>query len=221
MKGLVAGLDCTGETFSVGLVRDGQVLAESGGLSPRSHLKLLLPALVDCAARADVSLRGLQAVAVTTGPGSFTGLRLGIVTARTMAQVLGCPVVPVPTLEALALNAPSAPCVWAALDARRGEVFAASFAVAGGEARRLSPDRAYTPSALAAEAAGAVVVGSAAARYASELAGCELLPPVYAQIRGSVVALLGARGQAVPVFDLAPAYMREAEVQIHTAGGPS
>lgn len=217
MSGVVAGFDCTGETFSVALVRGGEVLAEAGGLSPRSHLKLLLPALVECASRAEVPLKSLEAVAVTTGPGSFTGLRLGIVTARTLAQVLGCPVVPVSTLEALALNVPSGPRVVAALDARRGEIFAASFAVCGGVATRLTEDRAWRPAELAAEFAGtgAVLVGSAGARYARELAGLELLPPAYAQIRGSAVAFLGARGSAVPVFDLMPAYMRAAEVQIH------
>lgn len=218
---MIAGIDCTGETFSVALVRGGEVLAEAGGLSPRSHLRLLLPALVECAARAGVSLRSLEAVAVTTGPGSFTGLRLGIVTARTIAQVLGCPVVPVSTLEALALNVPSAPRVVAALDARRGEIFAGSFAVSAGIASRLTEDGAYTPSALAAAFPDCVIVGSAAQRYAAELAapGVELLPPAYSLIRGSSVALLGARGSAVPVFDLAPSYMRAAEVQIHGVGG--
>lgn len=223
MSGPIAGFDCTGETFSVALVRDGEVLAEAGGLSPRSHLRLLLPALVECASRAGVPLSALAGVAVTTGPGSFTGLRLGIVTARTVAQVLGCPVIPVSTLEALALNVGSSPRVVAALDARRGEIFAATFAVSAGEAVRLTEDAGWTPSDLAASLAGtgAVVVGSAAARYAAELAvpGVELLPPAYAQIRGSAVARLGARGSAVPIFDLAPSYMRAAEVQIHSSSG--
>lgn len=225
MSGVVAGLDCTGESFSVALLRGEECLAEAGGYSPRAHLRLLFPALEECAARAGVRLRELEGVAVTTGPGSFTGLRLGIVTARTFAQVLGCAVIPVDTLEALALNAPDGERVVAGLDARRGEIFAACFRTSGGVAERLTEDLAYTPGDLARacrEWGGAVVVGSAATRYAAELGaveGVRLLPPLYAQIRGSVVARLGRKGSPVAPFDLVPKYLRSAEVQVH--GGPA
>lgn len=229
MSALLAGLDCTGDSFSVALVRGEECLAEAGGWSPRAHLRLLFPALEECAARAGVRLRDLEGVAVTAGPGSFTGLRLGIVTARTLAWTLGCPAVAVDTLEALALNIPEAPRVVAGLDARRGEIFAASFRTVGGEAEGLDGVRAWAPRDLAqamADAGGGVLVGSAAARYAEifrEVPGVSLAPPLYGQVRGSVVARLGlrilARGGAVAPLELAPTYLRSAEVQVH--GGPS
>ena len=224
MNELVAGLDCSGESFSVALLRGQECLAEVGALSPRGQLRQLFPALEDCAARAGVDLSELQAVAVTSGPGSFTGLRLGIVTARTLAQALGCSLVAVSTLEALALNAPESGRVVAGLDARRGEIFAAFFRTEGGRAVRLTEDRPYRPEELARELAssgGGLVVGSAAARYAAELGveGVRLLPPLYAQVRGAVVARLGqealAAGRTVAPFDLAPQYLRSAEVQVH------
>jgi tRNA threonylcarbamoyladenosine biosynthesis protein TsaB len=218
---LVAGLDCTGETYSVALMRGADCLAESGGTSARAHLRLLFPALTECASRAGVRLADLDRVAVTAGPGSFTGLRLGIVTARTMAQVLGCRVVPVDTLEALAWNVPDSPRVVAALDARRGEIFAACFETRAGECLRLTEDRAFTPEELAGALeswGGGVLVGSAAARYGpvlSQVPGVRVLPPVFAQIRGSAVALAGRRADPVAALDLAPTYLRSAEVQLH------
>ncbi len=221
MRGLVAGLDCTGESYSVALVQGHDCLAESGGLSPRAHLRLLFPALLDCAARAGINLRDVEAVAVTTGPGSFTGLRLGIVTARTMAQVLKCGVVPVDTLQALALNAPDSRLVVPGLDARRGEVFAASFRTEAGKAERLTEDRAYTPEGLARALeswGGGVVLGSAALRYAEVLGrvpGVRLLPAAFSQVRGTMVARLGQHAEAVAPFELAPRYLRSAEVQVH------
>jgi len=221
VRGLVAGVDCTGESYSVALIQGRVVLAESGGLSPRSHLRLLFPALLECATRAGVRLREVQAVAVTAGPGSFTGLRLGIVTVRTMAQVLGCALVPVDTLQALALNAPDHERVVAGLDARRGEIFAASFCTRGGQARRLTEDRAFTPEELARALeswGGGVVLGSAVGRYGDLLGrvpGVRLLPEAFCQVRGAMVALLGQDGREVAPFELAPGYLRSAEVQVH------
>ena len=113
---LVLGLDCSGESFSVAVVRQGQALAERGGYSPRSHLRRLFPDLKGCLEEIGASFKEVGAVAVTVGPGSFTGLRLGVVTARTIAQVTGCALVGVNTLEALAqaqllVIAPSNPLV--------------------------------------------------------------------------------------------------------------
>jgi tRNA threonylcarbamoyladenosine biosynthesis protein TsaB len=218
---LVAGLDCTGETCSVALMRGEECLAESGGASARAHLRLLFPTLLECASRAGVRLADLDRVAVTAGPGSFTGLRLGIVMARTMAQVLGCRVVPVDTLEALARNVPDSPRVVAALDARRGEIFAACFETRAGECRRLTADRAFTPEELAGALeswGGGLLLGSAAARYGpllGQVPGVRVLPPIFAQIRGSAVALAGRRVEPVAALELAPTYLRSAEVQLH------
>ncbi len=221
MSALLAGLDCTGETWSVALVRGSECLAECGGLNARAHLRWLFPALVDCASRSGVRLADLESVAVTSGPGSFTGLRLGIVTARTMAQVLGCPVRPVDTLEALAWNVPESPRVVAALDARRGEVFAACFQTGTGGCLRLTEDRAFTPEELAGALeswGGGVLVGSGAVRYSpvlEKVPGVRILPPVFAQIRASAVALAGQRQAPLNPLDLVPTYLRSAEVQLH------
>jgi tRNA threonylcarbamoyladenosine biosynthesis protein TsaB len=111
------------------------------GERPR-HTACLLPLVSDVLARASTSWGELERIAVGVGPGSFTGLRIGISTARALAQVLAIPLVAVPTLESLALavvhrNPAGGPdAVVSVLDARRGEVFAAAWSIVDG---RLSP----------------------------------------------------------------------------------
>ena len=221
---LIAGMDCTGESFSVAVWRDGVCLAETGGFTPRSHLRLFFPALVECLERAELKVSDLSAVAVTVGPGSFTGVRLGVVTARTIAQASGCRLVPVDALEALALNAPGIPVVMAGLDARRGEIFGAFFDTTGEFPHRLCEDRVFKPEeCLEAmrERGCRAAVGSAVSRYRQLLSGCEgacMLPDILAQIRGSMVARLGIRGlsegRTAEPFELDPIYLRAAEVQV-------
>ncbi|MBQ7568471.1 tRNA (adenosine(37)-N6)-threonylcarbamoyltransferase complex dimerization subunit type 1 TsaB [bacterium] len=226
LNDLIAGLDCTGESFGVAVLRGGVCLAESGGFTPRSHLRLFFPALVECLQRHDYKVSDLGAIAVTVGPGSFTGVRLGVVTARTVAQAIGCKLVPVDALEALALNAPGIPEVMAGFDARRGEIFGAFFDTTGEFPRRLTPDMVLTPQEcldMMRERQCRAALGSAVTRYASVLgqcAGVSLLPDILAQIRGSHVARLGIKGleegHIVAPFALDPIYLRAAEVQVQS-----
>jgi tRNA threonylcarbamoyl adenosine modification protein YeaZ len=123
------------------LVRDGDVLGERVSKAAR------VLADVDALLReAGLAPRDLEAVAVGTGPGSFTGVRIGIATARGLAVSLGIPLAGVPTLDALAAGAPGALPV---VDARRGEVFV--------------PLRAARPEEL--DVAGRLCVGDGAVRY--------------------------------------------------------
>ena len=88
----------------------------------------LAPAIAAIAAAADWSPRSVDLVAVAVGPGSFTGLRIGVTTAKTFAYAVGAEVIGVNTLVALAAQAPpSAAPLWTILDAQRQELFAAKF----------------------------------------------------------------------------------------------
>lgn len=134
MKELVIGLDCTGETYSCGLLSREGVFTSITGLSPRralleipSHVSYLLKS---CGA----SYRDVAAVGVTKGPGSFTGVRLGITLAKTIAFASQCKIFPMDTLELLARGqAPGYAQGYAqgkvavALDARRGELYCGIF----------------------------------------------------------------------------------------------
>lgn len=222
---IIIGIDCTGETFSAAVQRGQDCLAEISGLSTRAHLQLLFPSIVRAVEQAGLKMADIGAVAVTSGPGSFTGLRLGIVTARTMAQTLGCKLFPVSTLEALAMNAPGFSCVLAGLDARRGEIFGAFFDMSEGMPKRLCPDTAFTPANIgeAMDKYGCrAVVGSCIGRYKATLerSGLVFLPSSLAMIRGSMVALLAAdHGKEAGIMELAPEYLRVAEVQVQGYAG--
>ncbi|MGM9997939.1 MAG: tRNA (adenosine(37)-N6)-threonylcarbamoyltransferase complex dimerization subunit type 1 TsaB [Candidatus Bruticola sp.] len=222
-KSLIVGIDCSGESFSTAVIKDGQCLAERGGFSPRSHLCRLFPSIKGSLEEIGASFSDVAAVAVTVGPGSFTGLRLGIVTARTIAQTTGCALVGINTLEALAIAHPGCSCLLAGLDARRGEIFASFFDTSDGSIRRLVNDRAYKPQELAEEAARLgcrLAVGSGAVRYHDILERSSVIValPLDAQVRGAWVASLGETafksGCRQDIFELAPVYLRSAEVQL-------
>ncbi|HJW70308.1 MAG TPA: tRNA (adenosine(37)-N6)-threonylcarbamoyltransferase complex dimerization subunit type 1 TsaB, partial [Candidatus Binatia bacterium] len=135
------------------MARDQVVLAEDAEPTSRSHVTSL-PGLVErVLARAGLTVRDVEGLAVSIGPGSFTGLRIGLGLAKGLAFAGGVPLATVSTLEALAEVAEAAPGqrVCAALDARKHEVYAALFDIdRDGTLRRLSADMALPPDALAA-----------------------------------------------------------------------
>ncbi len=138
---LILGLD-TSDGVSVALLRDDEVLARADGTDPRRHAETLAPGIAWVLAEAGADRRDLTAVAVGTGPAPFTGLRVGLVTARTLARALGIRAIGVCSLDALAQQAVDAlgpacpPTVLAATDARRREVYAALYRPRPGADRR-------------------------------------------------------------------------------------
>jgi tRNA threonylcarbamoyladenosine biosynthesis protein TsaB len=129
---LVLGID-TSDGVSVAVRRGEEVVARADGPDPRRHAETLAPAVAWALAEAGVRARDLDLVAVGTGPAPFTGLRVGLVTARTLARALGVRLVGVCSLDALARQAfddlgDAAPAeVLAVADARRSEVYSARY----------------------------------------------------------------------------------------------
>src|SRR5438874_8863714 len=103
----ILAIDTSGMTASVALYRD-QVLAETAWQSGRSHSAQLLPAIDYTLQLARADKRDLSAVAVAAGPGSYSGLRVGISTAMALALALNVDVVQVPTLDVMAWGVPGA-----------------------------------------------------------------------------------------------------------------
>jgi len=121
---LLIALDTATETGSLALMAGDQVLMEYSLESPNAYLTCLMPGVAAILRNSGHEIADLGAVAVSTGPGNFTGLRIGLATAKTLAWSLKCPLVPVPTLEALAAEFPFHPHpVGVVMDAKRGEVF--------------------------------------------------------------------------------------------------
>lgn len=121
---LILALDTATDQGSLALVADDRLLAEYSLESPGTYLRRLLPGVEALLQAAGRDLAEVGAVAVSQGPGNFTGLRIGLATAQGLAWALGCPVVPVSTLEVLAAQFPFHPHpVGVLMDAKRQEVY--------------------------------------------------------------------------------------------------
>jgi tRNA threonylcarbamoyladenosine biosynthesis protein TsaB len=161
----VLGIETSSVRGSVVLLDGDQVLVASSHERENAHDASLRPLIEQALAEAGWSRTQLERVAVGTGPGSFTGLRVGIAYAQGIAEGLGVPLVGVGSLAAMARGVPGARAAirFAMLDARRGEFFVAAYAVDGAEL--LPPQIAANLAAAVAlaEPLGAVVlVGRAA-----------------------------------------------------------
>ena len=152
---VILAFDTATDVATSALVADGEVLGERG-----SRAATLLEDVDALLRQAGMQTRAIDALAVGIGPGSFTGVRIGLSTARGLALALGMPVAGVSTLDALAAGAPGALPV---IDARRREVFA--------------PGLVLAPTELDVEP-GRVCVGSGAVRYRDvlEAKGAEIPP---------------------------------------------
>lgn len=125
---IILAFDTSSRSMSVALLDDDRVLAESCLDAGRQHGATLLPAIDDILSRSGREIREVGLYACTTGPGSFTGLRVGVGTARGLARAFGTPLVGVSSLAALSMNgSTSAMTVCPMLDARRGEVYTALY----------------------------------------------------------------------------------------------
>lgn len=156
---MILAFDTATDVATSALVRDGRVLGERASRAVR-----ILDDVHELLADAETKPESVDALAVGTGPGSYTGLRMGLVTARALSFSLGAPVAGVSTLAALAAGAPSAVPV---IDGRRGEVFT----LADGAPVCLRPEKMTVER-------GRMHVGDGAVRYRSvyEHAGA-VVPP--------------------------------------------
>ena len=121
---LILALETATEKGSLALMAGDRVLMEYSLESPNAYLTCLMPGVAAILKNTGKEAADLGAVAVSTGPGNFTGLRIGVATAKTLAWSLGRPLVPVPTLEVLAAQCPFHPHpIGVVMDAKRGEIF--------------------------------------------------------------------------------------------------
>lgn len=167
---LILAIETSTPRSSVALVsHDGVVAAAQLGV-PRRHGEFIAPAIAFCLDQAGRTTDDVTGVAAGTGPGLYTGLRVGLVTAQTIAMARGLPVVGLCGLDVLAFQARHVRrSVVAVLDARRGEVFWAHYQPVPGGVQREGDLRVGRPDELAAElqSTGAehLVIGDGARRY--------------------------------------------------------
>lgn len=146
---LVLAIETSTAWGSVALVGAEGVLAERSAHVPGGHLEWLIPSVEEMLAAAGIGPRAVDGLAVSLGPGGFTGLRIGVATATAWARATGRPLVGIRTLDVVASGTGARGLALAAMDARRGEITAALFRV-GEEFLRLTPDVLVDPAALPA-----------------------------------------------------------------------
>jgi tRNA threonylcarbamoyladenosine biosynthesis protein TsaB len=233
---LVLALDTATDQVSVAIGDQGRVLGSVQLVGGRRHSEQLAPAIDYLRRELDVELGRLAAVAVGVGPGLFTGLRVGVTTAKVMAQALRVPVVGISSLDLVAYPLRHTErLVVAVLDARRREVFSARYRAVPGGVQRVSEYEVFAPAELVAELAadgsldrtGVLLAGDGVDRFASdfgelahaEVAGAEFAHPSVA----ALVELATARAEREefePASELRPMYLRNSDAEINWDRGP-
>lgn len=142
-------MDSTATTASVALCEDTRPIASFHIQNGNTHSETLLPMVEEILRRTKTSCEDVALFAVSAGPGSFTGVRIGVATVKGLAFGKGKPCAAVSTLEALAENlVPMGGLLCPVMNARRGQVYNAIFKVCDGKLERLTPDRAIAISEL-------------------------------------------------------------------------
>ncbi|HDT13533.1 MAG TPA: tRNA (adenosine(37)-N6)-threonylcarbamoyltransferase complex dimerization subunit type 1 TsaB [Candidatus Aminicenantes bacterium] len=222
---LVLAVDTTTPSGSVALLEDGTLLGEADVESAATHSARLFRSIDFLLAALGRDVRDIEAFAVAAGPGSFTGIRIGIAAVKSLAFASGRPIAPVSTLEALAakLVAKGARLVCPLLDARKGEIYAGLFEARAGGLVEAVPQGAYDPGEFFARLPKRRVIAFAG----SGLDACRgrLPGPVRARARfpnrspfiaaevGRIgTGLIGA-GLGVEAASLAPLYFRRSQAE--------
>jgi len=224
---LILGIETA--TLQAGCAIGGHegVIASFSTARGRRHAETLVPGIEFVCRHASVSFDEIGAVAVDIGPGLFTGLRVGVVTAKALAQALRVPMIGVASLDLLAFPLRySDKLIVPVIDARRGEIFFAFYRQVPAGAQRLSPYQLGTPADLASElqAMGkeCLLAGDGAFRYReilADVARVELASMSSAYPSpASLVELAHPRAlreEFVPTWELEPLYLRKADAEIN------
>lgn len=214
-------------------VRVGERLAsELTVVSDRTHSVHLLAMIREALDLADLALPAIDGFAVAIGPGSFTGLRIGISTVKALAFAAGKRCVGVSSLESLAWAClPWPDGIWALMDARKGEVYAGHYREQGGALERLAPEQVLPlEAALHTTATPHLFVGDGAERYRERILSvmgglARFAAPERHFPRAGVLARLAQpqfeAGRGVDPDRLAPRYLRQADAELrrHSPSG--
>ena len=217
----ILALDTSAKTASVAITEDGRLLGVSNIENGLTQSELILPMAEDLLKRLGMSFSDIDLFAVTVGPGSFTGVRIGVATVKGLAFGRDIPCAPVSTLEALAENAAGlsgliVPC----MDARRGQFYTATFRSGENGVTRLTPDRAISAEELASELVSSgediYITGDGYATAHALLAplGVVLKETPYlirsqnAVSIARIASIMYARGECIGEGELQPTYLR-------------
>lgn len=223
----ILALESSATACSAALCRDGALIAQSFQNSGLTHSRTLLPMVNDLLKNCGETLEGVDVIAVAAGPGSFTGLRIGVAAAKGLAWAGEKPCAPCSTLESMAwpLAHLEGKLIVCAMDARRKQVYNALFRARGDGLERLSPDRAVSLAELGEELKNfperKIVVGDGAMlcynTLREEVPGLALAP-VYLRMQSAWGVARAAEelvktGGLVPAGELVPVYHRLSQAE--------
>ena len=221
---LILALESSAKSASVALCRDGELIAQYNQVSGLTHSRTLLPMAEDLLKNTEHTLSDVDVIAVAHGPGSFTGVRIGVAAAKGLAWGGDKPAVGVSTLEAMAWHGAAAPrgsIICCAMDARRQQVYNALFEFSEEGPVRLCPDRAISLEELAAELKNCektvFVVGDGGKLcynyLKNEMADVILAPEPMLYQSAWDVAMAAAGKQPRPGEELLPVYLRLSQAE--------
>jgi tRNA threonylcarbamoyladenosine biosynthesis protein TsaB len=224
---LILGIETATQQVGVAIGGHEGVIATFEVARGRRHAEILTPSIEFVCRQADIELSEIGCIAVDVGPGLFTGMRVGLASAKALAQALRVPMIGISSLDLLAF-----PCrhtdrvVVPVIDARKAEVFWAMYRQVPGGVQQVSPPTVGPVDELVADllarSQDVLCVGDGAARYHEEILEgyrCEISAPVHPSA-GALVQLAHARAlreEWVRPSDIEPAYLRPPDAQINWA----
>ncbi|MDO4811692.1 MAG: tRNA (adenosine(37)-N6)-threonylcarbamoyltransferase complex dimerization subunit type 1 TsaB [Eubacteriales bacterium] len=223
----ILALETSAKSVSVAVWEDDKVLGSAYQNTGLTHSRTLMPLLDGMLTNSELTLNDMDLIAVAAGPGSFTGLRIGVSAAKGLAWAQDLPCCGVSTLDAMAQNVRHMDgcTVICAMDARRQQVYNALFHVHNGALERMSPDRAISLEELVAEIKNdgndKIIVGDGARlcyTYLSEQGiACRMAPPPLIMQNAVGVAQvareMAQRGETVSAHELVPVYLRLSQAE--------
>jgi tRNA threonylcarbamoyladenosine biosynthesis protein TsaB len=232
---IVLAIDTCDLKGSVAVLRDGDVWKVLPHESQEDYSIWLLPAVHECLGSCGLEMKDVEAYAVAAGPGSFTGVRVGLTTVKAWGEVHGKPIVAVSRLEALAVQAADGAAYVAAFaDARRGQVFGAAYRREGKSLTQLGEEMVIAPGKFVetiAELSGGEKVSWVSSDSESIVADeawksrqgrgerVELVPSVLAPSIGKVGLAQLAAGRVTDALSLDANYVRRSDAEIFWKGG--
>ena len=220
----ILALESSAKAASCAVLADGELLASAWQAAGLTHSRTLLPMVEGMLKNSELTMEAMDAVAVAAGPGSFTGLRIGIAAVKGLAWAAEKPCIPVSTLEAMAWPlAHLEGSIVCAMDARRQQIYNAVFLADGGALERLREDRALSLEEAAADLAGLdgpmAIVGDGAQMcfdfFTARGIDCRLAP-VHLRLQSAAGVALAAwrrRTETVSAQELTPVYLRLSQAE--------
>jgi tRNA threonylcarbamoyladenosine biosynthesis protein TsaB len=222
---LILGVDTTTPSGSVALLKGKSLFAEINQDSPVTFSERLLPAIQFLLESHELKIQDVDGFAVAVGPGSFTGIRIGLSTIKSFAFSSGKPIAPVSTLTALArkIQHPHNRLICPLLDAKKNEVYAALFESKTGSIRELIPQGAYSPDALFSRmpahrvihfiGSGVDVYRTVLFQYLKDKTRFSRRTPFIAHEVGLIGYDMLQKGMGKNIHEVEPLYMRKSQAE--------